>query len=63
MWKSRNVFQTEDFLALGIGLLVSFLVAWLVIAVFLTFVKRHSLRPFAYYRIAMGLVVLYLFGL
>ncbi len=63
MWKSRNVFQTEDFLALGIGLLVSFLVAWLVIAAFLTFVKRHSLRPFAYYRIAMGLVVLYLFGL
>jgi len=63
MWKSRNVFRTEDFLALGIGLLVSFLVAWLVIAAFLTFVKRHSLRPFAYYRIAMGLVVLYLFGL
>ena len=63
MWKSRNVFQTEDFLALGIGLLVSFLVAWLVIAAFLTFVKRHSLRPFAYYRIVMGLVVLYLFGL
>jgi undecaprenyl-diphosphatase len=63
MWKSRNVFRTEDFLALGIGLLVSFLVAWLVIAAFLTFVKRHSLRPFAYYRIVMGLVVLYLFGL
>lgn len=63
MWKSRDVFRSEDFLALGIGLLVSFVVAWLVIAAFLTFVKRHSLRPFAYYRIAMGLVVLYLFGL
>lgn len=63
MWKSRDVFRSEDFLALAVGLLVSFLVAWLVIAAFLTFVKRHSLRPFAYYRIAMGLVVLYLFGL
>jgi undecaprenyl-diphosphatase len=62
MWKSRDVFRSEDFLALAVGLLVSFLVAWLVIAAFLTFVKRHSLRPFAYYRIAMGLVVLYLFG-
>ncbi len=45
------------FVALGIGLVVSFLVAWIVIAAFLTFVKRHSLRPFAYYRIVMGLVV------
>lgn len=62
MWKSRDVFRSEDFLALGIGLLVSFLVAWIVIAAFLTFVKRHTLRPFAYYRIVMGLIVLYVFG-
>jgi undecaprenyl-diphosphatase len=62
MWKSRALFRSEDYVALGIGLLVSFLVAWIVIAAFLTFVKRHTLRPFAYYRIAMGLVVLYLFG-
>ena len=63
MWKSRDVFRPEDFVALGIGLLVSFLVAWVVIAGFLTFVKRHTLRPFAYYRILMGLIVLYIFGL
>jgi undecaprenyl-diphosphatase len=62
MWKSRDVFGSEDFLALGIGMLVSFLVAWIVIAAFLTFVKRHTLRPFAYYRIAMGLIVLYVFS-
>lgn len=62
MWKSRDVFHSEDFVALGIGLLVSFIVAWIVIAAFLTFVKRHSLRPFAYYRIVMGLIVLYVFG-
>jgi undecaprenyl-diphosphatase len=63
MWKSRGVFSSDDFVALGIGLLVSFVVAWIVIAAFLTFVKHHSLRPFAYYRIVMGLVVLYVFGL
>jgi undecaprenyl-diphosphatase len=62
MWKSRALFHSADYLALGIGLLVSFVVAWIVIAAFLTFVKRHTLRPFAYYRIAIGLVVLYLFG-
>ncbi len=62
MWKSRGMFQQEGYVALGIGLLVSFVVAWIVIAAFLTFVKRHTLRPFAYYRILMGLVVLYIFG-
>lgn len=63
MWKSRGLFRPEDYAALGVGLLVSFIVAWIVIAAFLTFVKRHTLRPFAYYRIVMGLAVLYLFGL
>jgi undecaprenyl-diphosphatase len=62
-WKARAVFRPDDFLALGIGLVVSFLVAWAVIAAFLTFVKRHNLRPFAYYRIVMGLIVFYIFGL
>ena len=63
MWKSHELFRPDDYLALAIGLLVSFLVAWIVIAAFLTFVKRHTLRPFAYYRIVMGIVVLYLFGI
>ena len=62
MWKSRDVFQQEDYMALGIGMFVSFIVAWVVIAAFLTFVKRHTLRPFAYYRILMGIVVFYIFG-
>jgi len=61
-WSSRDLFRSEDYLALGIGMVVSFLVAWIVIAAFLTFVKRHTLRPFAYYRIVMGIIVLYLFG-
>lgn len=58
MLKSRELLTTQDVLALALGLLVSFLVAWAVIAAFLTFVKRHSLRPFAYYRIVLGVVVL-----
>ena len=62
MWKSRDVFRQEDYLALGIGMFVSFVVAWIVIAAFLTFVKKHTLRPFAYYRILMGIVVFYIFG-
>ena len=56
------MFHQEDYVALAIGLAVSFVVAWIVIAAFLSFVKHHTLRPFAYYRIVMGLAVLYIFG-
>ncbi len=56
-YKARTMFTEQDFLALGIGMVVSFLVAWAVIAAFLTYVQRHTLRVFAYYRIVLGLVV------
>jgi undecaprenyl-diphosphatase len=59
--KSRALLTEDDFLSLALGLLISFLVAWAVIATFLTYVKRHSLRPFAYYRILLGGLVLYIF--
>lgn len=59
--KSRDLFSSDDLLALGLGLLVSFLVAWAVIASFLAYVKRYSLRPFAYYRLVLGALVLYIF--
>ncbi len=60
--KSRAAMSGADLVALGIGLVVSFLTAWAVIALFLSFVKRHTLRAFAYYRILLGLLVLYVFA-
>lgn len=60
-WKARGTFTDQDFLALGIGMAVSFLVAWAVIAAFLTYVQRHTLRVFAYYRIMLGVAVFLVF--
>jgi undecaprenyl-diphosphatase len=40
-----------------IGLGVSFVVAWAVIASFLRYLQRKGLEPFGYYRIVMGVVV------
>ena len=42
---------------LAVGLLVSFVVAWLVIAAFLRYLGRRGLEPFGYYRIALGVLV------
>lgn len=43
--------------ALTIGLLVSFVVGWLVIAAFLRFLRRFGFAAFGYYRILIGLLV------
>jgi undecaprenyl-diphosphatase len=50
----------QEVLLLVIGTLVSFLVAYAVIAVFMSYIKRHTFIPFAVYRIILGLVVLLL---
>lgn len=43
-----------------IGLVVSFLVALVVIAGFLQYLKRRGLEPFGYYRIALGAALFWL---
>ncbi|MEZ4440408.1 MAG: undecaprenyl-diphosphate phosphatase [Polyangiaceae bacterium] len=46
-------------MVLGVGLVVSFLVTWLVVAVFLRYVGRVGLTPFGIYRVLLGAIVLY----
>lgn len=45
-----------------VGFIVSFLVAWLVIAGFMKFISKRDFKPFAYYRIALGILILFYFG-
>jgi len=46
--------------ALVVGLVVSFFVAWAVIATFLRYLRTRGLAPFGWYRIAAGLLTLWL---
>ena len=61
LYKSRDVLLAHEGAAgeLVIGLVVSFFVAWAVIAGFLRYLTRRGLEPFGYYRIALGFVVLW----
>jgi undecaprenyl-diphosphatase len=52
--------SSEYLLVFGVGLVVSFLVALVVIKFFLGYVARHDLKPFAWYRIGVGVVLLVL---
>ena len=47
--------------AFGVGLIVSFLVALVVIKWFLGYVARHDFRAFAWYRLAMGAIMIALY--
>ena len=59
--KHRTALDARHWLLLAIGTLVAFLVAWLVIAAFMSFIRRHSFIPFAIYRIGLAIVVLLAF--
>jgi len=42
----------------ALGFFVSFVVAWLVIKVFIKYISGHDFKLFGYYRIALGVLVL-----
>lgn len=60
LWKGWHLLRAEDALYIGIGMVVSFVSAWIAVRWFLRYVSRHSLHAFAVYRIALGLAVLWL---
>jgi undecaprenyl-diphosphatase len=58
LYKERGLLSMADVPMFGVGLLVSFISAWLCVRWLLRFISTHSFVGFAYYRIAFGLVVL-----
>jgi undecaprenyl-diphosphatase len=51
-------FTTQEWILLAIATVVSFLVSVLVIRFLMAFIKKHDFKPFGWYRIALGIVVL-----
>ncbi len=58
LFKERALLSWADAPMFGVGLVVSFISAWLCIRWLLKFIATHSFVGFAYYRIAFGLLVL-----
>jgi undecaprenyl-diphosphatase len=57
-YKARHVLLAGDgVLNLAIGLMVSFAVAWAVIAGFIKYLQSRGLEPFGYYRVVLGVLV------
>jgi undecaprenyl-diphosphatase len=58
LYKERSLLSMSDVPMFAVGLVVSFISAWLCVRWLLRFISTHSFVGFAYYRIAFGLVVL-----
>jgi undecaprenyl-diphosphatase len=58
LWRGRDLIVAEDLRMIAVGLVVSFFSALLVIRWLIRYVATHDFRPFAWYRIAFGVVVL-----
>ncbi|MDO5119062.1 MAG: undecaprenyl-diphosphate phosphatase [Coriobacteriales bacterium] len=58
-----NSFVASEFLLLGVGSGVAFVVSLLAINFLMGFVRKHNFKPFGWYRIVLGIVVLVYFGL
>jgi undecaprenyl-diphosphatase len=58
LYKERALLSAADVPLFAIGLVFSFLSAWLCVRWLLRYIATHDFVPFAWYRIAFGLVVL-----
>ncbi len=58
LYKERALLSLADVPLFAVGLVVSFLSAWLCIRWLLRYIATHSFAGFAYYRIAFGALVL-----
>jgi len=58
LYKERALLSLADVPLFGIGLATSFVSAWLCVRWLLRYVSTHDFVPFAWYRIAFGIVVL-----
>lgn len=51
-------FSSNEYILLGIGLLVAFISAWAAVKVFIKLVENYGFKYFGYYRIIIGLLFL-----
>jgi len=58
LYKERALLSAADIPLFAVGLVFSFISAWLCVRWLLRYISSHSFVPFAWYRIAFGLVVL-----
>lgn len=61
MFHYRHLLQTDMLQVIGIGFVISFVVALAIVGWLVRFVQRHTFLGFGIYRVALGAIILILF--
>ena len=59
LFQNRGLFSAGDVPLIGVGLVASFLSAFLCVRWLLRYIARHDFTIFAWYRIVFGVIVLF----
>ncbi len=58
LWQARTLLDGTSLPLFGVGFVAAFVAAFACVRWLIRYVSRHDFRPFAWYRIAFGLVIL-----
>ncbi len=61
LFEGVSSLTTQNWIVLCVGFSVSFVTALFVINKFISFLTKHSLKPFAYYRLLVGVIMLVIY--
>ena len=59
--KMGNSLMLSEWFLIGLGFVLSFVVAYLVIKIFMNYIKKHNFKIFGYYRIILGIIIIILY--
>ena len=59
LWKHRALLSAQDLPVFGVGSVAAFVSAFIVVRWLIRYVATHDFKPFAWYRIAFGALVLF----
>jgi undecaprenyl-diphosphatase len=57
LMRNRGLLSTQDLQGLAVGFVAAFISAFLCVRWLIRYVSRHDFVPFAWYRIAFGLLI------
>jgi len=58
LYQQRAALSASNLTTIAVGFVVSFIVAYIVVKTFIDFVGRYGLKPFGWYRLAVGVILL-----
>ena len=59
--KYDGTVSNKELLVLGIGMVSAFLVSIFVLKFIIGYVRKHNFKPFGWYRIVLGIIVIVVF--